>query len=414
METKRTIGTMKSATGSQYHGLLGEVGAMFDDVLMKATIDAKTDVDRANARLLVLTDELDQRRLTEAVCGLSTKDWLRSECRMTAREASGTVKTARALAKMPAVAQQAVTGEIVTSGVKLLAMTRDRHPQEFTDHEATFVNVATNGDSKDLRVAVSEWEQDVNYNEAVADAQYDAWGREVFFNQSYQGRWDMHATFGVADGHVINTALQGYVQASFLNEHDNRPIYECYADATVGIHQFWLDHNNTVETSGGEKPHITVTVPYDILTGTRRQLPELDGYAIDPETLKRWACDAGIVRIITNGDSQPIDVGRRTRTIPPALRRALDLRDKGCVWTGCGAPASWCDAHHIIHWANGGETSLENCQLLCRRHHTRIHSIEATGRAQGSGGRPDTPRSPETAEDDNNHRESPTQRPAEP
>jgi len=126
------------------------------------------------------------------------------------------------------------------------------------------------------------------------------------------------------------------------------------------------------------KPHIAVTVPYEILTGTRRQLPELDGYAIDPETLKRWACDAGIVRIITNGDSQPIDVGRRTRTIPPALRRALDLRDKGCVWEGCNAPASWCDAHHIIHWADGGETNLTNTQLLCRKHHTRTHRVEAS------------------------------------
>jgi hypothetical protein len=136
---------------------------------------------------------------------------------------------------------------------------------------------------------------------------------------------------------------------------------------------FWLDHNTTVETSGGEKPHITVTVDYEILTGDKQQLPELDGYTIDPETLRRWACDAGIVRIITNGDSQPIDVGRRTRTIPPALRRALELRDGGCVWEGCNAPVSSCDVHHIIHWANGGETNTHNCELLCRKHHTRTH-----------------------------------------
>ncbi len=136
---------------------------------------------------------------------------------------------------------------------------------------------------------------------------------------------------------------------------------------------FWLDHNTTVETSGGEKPHITVTVDYEILTGDKQQLPELDGYTIDPETLRRWACDAGIVRIITNGDSRPIDVGRRTRTIPPALRRALELRDGGCVWEGCNAPVSWCDVHHIIHWANGGETNTHNCELLCRKHHTRTH-----------------------------------------
>jgi hypothetical protein len=296
---------------------------------------------------------------------------------MTGREASGTVKTARALAHMPQVADKAVTGEIVASGVKLLAMTRDRHPDEFSDYEAAFLDIAAHGNTKNLRVAVSEWEQGIDYDEALADVEYDGWGRELFFNQSYDGRWDMHAEFGVADGHVINTALQGYAQRSYIDGNDTRAIYQRLADATVGIHQFWLDHNDTVETSGGEKPHITVTVPYDILTGVKKQLPELDGYAIDPAVVRRWACDAGIVRIITNGESQPIDVGRRTRTIPTALRRALDQRDKGCIWEGCGASVSWCDVHHIIHWADGGDTNLRNCQLLCRKHHTWTHRIDA-------------------------------------
>ena len=99
---------------------------------------------------------------------------------------------------------------------------------------------------------------------------------------------------------MIHTALQGYTQRSLIDETDNRGFDERYAEATIGIHQFWLDHNTTVETSGGEKPHITVTVPWDVLAGNKRQLPEVDGYAIDTETLKRWACDAGIVRIITD------------------------------------------------------------------------------------------------------------------
>ncbi|HDL41869.1 MAG TPA: HNH endonuclease, partial [Actinobacteria bacterium] len=82
-----------------------------------------------------------------------------------------------------------------------------------------------------------------------------------------------------------------------------------------------------------------------------------------------------IVRMVLDQDSMPIDVGRRTRTIPPALRRALDYRDQGCVWKGCTAPVSWCDAHHVIHWAQGGETTLDNLILLCRTHHTRIHKL---------------------------------------
>ena len=413
MDRNSHIDSSQDGSGAVYQAMLAEVGAMVDDVLEKATIEAKTDMDRTYARMLVLTKELDRRRVTEASSGLSVGSWLQSMCRMTAREASGTLKTARALAQMPTVAAKAVTGQIVASGVKLLAMTRDRHPEEFTDHEQVFTQAAVSLDPGDLRVVVSEWEQDINYDEALADAEYDTWGREVFFNQSYSGRWNLSGEFGVADGHVVNSALQGYIQRSFIDETNNECIYERYAEALVGINQFWLDHNNSVETSGGEKPHITVTVPWGVLSGAKRQLPELDGYAIDPTTLKRWACDAGVVRIITDADSQPIDVGRRTRTIPPALRRALDYRDGGCVWSGCQIPASWCDAHHIVHWANGGDTNLENCQLLCRRHHTMTHRIEAAQQADERWRESNMPPSPTTAPS-GNQRGSPAQNRPEP
>ena len=376
MDTNHLYNPPQNTSRSRYGDLLAEVEAMFDDDLEQATIEAKTEIDRANARLLVLTNELDRRRVTEAIHGLSTTAWLRHSCRMTSREACGTVKAARALANMPMVADAAVAGTIVTSGAKLLARTRDRHPEEFAIHEESFTDMAKHLDPADLRGAVSEWEQDVDFEEALADAQHDADNRELFFNQSYRGEWDIHGRFGAADGHVINTALRGHIQRSNLDRDDNRSFYERLADAEVAIHKFWLDHNTAVETSGGEKPHITVTIPLDILTRTTRQHPELDGYAIDPATLRRWACDAGIVRIVIGSDSQPIDVGRRTRTIPPALRRALDERDGGCVWPGCCAPVSWCDAHHIIHWADGGDTNLDNTQLLCRKHHTRTHRSE--------------------------------------
>jgi hypothetical protein len=368
-----TDNTSQNGSGSPYRDLLAEVGAMFDDVLEKATINAKEEMDRANARLFVLTNELDRRRVTETGHGLSTTAWLRHRCRMTSREASGTVKTARALAQMPYVAEEAVTGAIVTSGVRLLAQARDRHPEAFSGHEPIFADAATYLDARDLRIAVAHWDQQVDFEGALDDVHGDAARRELFFNQSYQGKWDMQGRFGAADGHVIRTSLRGYIQGTYLDGDDKRPMPQRLADAQLGICRFWLDHNDTVETSGGEKPHITVIVDYEVLTGTKQQLPELDGYSIDPATLKRWACDAGIVRIIADGDSQPIDVGRRTRTIPSALRRALDLRDKGCTWEGCHAPASWCDAHHIIHWADGGETNLSNTQLLCRKHHSRTH-----------------------------------------
>ena len=88
---------------------------------------------------------------------------------------------------------------------------------------------------------------------------------------------------------------------------------------------------------------------------------------------RQLACDAGISRIITAGASQPLDVGRRTRTVPAQLRRALAARDRGCRFPGCDRPVAWCDAHHLRHWADGGPTVPANLVLLCRLHHTMIH-----------------------------------------
>ena len=91
------------------------------------------------------------------------------------------------------------------------------------------------------------------------------------------------------------------------------------------------------------------------------------------ETLRRIACDAGVARVITDGASAPLDVGRTTRVVSAPLWRALVARDGGCVEPGCDRPPGWCDAHHREHWADGGTTSLENLELRCRRLHRAVH-----------------------------------------
>jgi hypothetical protein len=84
-------------------------------------------------------------------------------------------------------------------------------------------------------------------------------------------------------------------------------------------------------------------------------------------------CDASVTRVVLGPSSEPLDVGRRTPVIPPAIRRAVILRDKHCRFPGCDQPPSRCDVHHIQHWADGGPTSLANSTLLCRRHRGRVH-----------------------------------------
>ena len=93
--------------------------------------------------------------------------------------------------------------------------------------------------------------------------------------------------------------------------------------------------------------------------------------AIPAETSRRLACDAARVVMQHDGEGNVLDVGRRTRIVPAALRRALEQRDRTCRFPGCSS--KWCDSHHVQHWANGGETKLGNLSLLCKFHHRALH-----------------------------------------
>ena len=97
------------------------------------------------------------------------------------------------------------------------------------------------------------------------------------------------------------------------------------------------------------------------------------GTRIAPETARRIACDAGIVPVVLGKDRQVLDLGRRFRLFTSTQLRALWLRDRGCTFPDCTVPASWCDGHHLRHWADGGNTDLTNAALLCGRHHTIVH-----------------------------------------
>jgi hypothetical protein len=97
------------------------------------------------------------------------------------------------------------------------------------------------------------------------------------------------------------------------------------------------------------------------------------GTLLGPETARRIGCDAGIVPVVLGRDGQVLDLGRRFRLFSSAQLRALWLRDGGCTFPQCSVPASWCDGHHLQHWADGGATDLHNAALLCGRHHTVVH-----------------------------------------
>ncbi|MCA1674916.1 MAG: HNH endonuclease [Actinobacteria bacterium] len=126
-------------------------------------------------------------------------------------------------------------------------------------------------------------------------------------------------------------------------------------------------------TTGGEPPHVTVTIDWNALRAELGAALLDYGQHLGASGARRWACDCKIVPIVLGGESEPLDVGRISRTVPLGIRRALVARDRGCAFPGCDRPPSRCDAHHVRHWADGGDTSLCNCVLLCPTHHRHVH-----------------------------------------
>ena len=121
-------------------------------------------------------------------------------------------------------------------------------------------------------------------------------------------------------------------------------------------------------------PVLRVSTSLDALrSGLHRAGVTDSGENLSAATLRRLACDAEIIPTVLNGKGRVIDVGRRSRRVGEALRCVLIARDGGCVWPGCDAPPSRCDAHHVKHWADGGPTNADNLALLCHRHHILLH-----------------------------------------
>jgi hypothetical protein len=164
-------------------------------------------------------------------------------------------------------------------------------------------------------------------------------------------------------GAAFRAAIEPLVRKT--GAHDDRDLEQRQADALVEL-----------VSRGGSHAQIQVTSSLETL----RNLPgaaaaemELCALPISAKTVERLACDCSITRVLLGSDSMVIDVGRAKRTISGPARKALNVRDRGCTWPGCERPASWCDGHHLEHWAHGGTNDPPNLTLLCGRHHWMVH-----------------------------------------
>jgi hypothetical protein len=169
-------------------------------------------------------------------------------------------------------------------------------------------------------------------------------------------------------GAALKAALEPLAKRA--GKDDDRSRGQRLADAMVDLAVHALDSGAT-----NQRPHLQVTTSLETLLG-------LDGapagemefaLPISATAVERLACDCNITRILLGSDSTVIDVGRARRIISGPQRKALRVRDQGCVWPGCDRPATFTSGHHLAHWIHGGPTDLSNLVLLCYRHHWMVH-----------------------------------------
>jgi len=353
---------------------LAELGAgsMSDADLCDGIGEVSRAIEGMQALFLRMTAELDRRRPFEADGILSTARFLAVTGDMADSTAREKVRVARALETMPETAERFHAGELTYSKVRMLAAAAEAHPEAFREHEAVLVDIASQLTVKDTRCAIDYWKQNLDGPLSFADMVDRS---HVHLSQTWQGMVAGDFLLDPEAGEIVSKAIETAMpppDARAAGEELPRKASQRRAEALTHICRRYLENGDT--SLGGERPHVTVLVDLETLELRTGHTSELDKYGTIPaETARRLACDARVSRIIVGPDSQPLDVGRTTRTFTPAQRRAIVVRDRHCAFPGCDRPPQWCDVHHVIHWIDGGETCVANGVLLCRRHHVLHH-----------------------------------------
>jgi Domain of unknown function (DUF222) len=252
----------------------------------------------------------------------------------------------------------------------IVANLKDRTVGLFARHETELVPELTRLSVGDTAVAMQDWAR--RAGAVVGDGPEPVVPeRSLHLSRVLDGRRELTGSFDPEGGAVIATALRLAATGDVDGEPARSPTQR-RADALVDICRRFLDHQQQ-RRGGRHRPHLNIiTTLHDVERRGPGRL--VDGSIVDPATLGRLACDAGIHRVVTDGRSSILDYGTTTRTVPAPLFNALVIRDRHCRYPGCDRPPDWTEAHHIRWVTHGGPTALHNLVLLCTRHHHLLHS----------------------------------------
>ena len=319
---------------------------------------------------------------------LTTASWLVDRHRLGWSAASREIRTARSLERMPRTKEALATGELTSSALQMLVWARQAHPAQFRQSEEALVETARRVPAGQLQRTVSHWRQKLDWEQGLKDAERLREQRRLTVSTTLLGMVRVDGDLDPETGETMLSALRDCMRAdsSRRDPGDQRTAAQRRADALGEVCRRWLDAPDRPLVCG-ERPHVAVIVDLEALEGRAGRRSELDHVGpVHPEIVRRLSCDASLTRVVTRGRSEPLDVGRRTMVVPAPMRRAVVVLDGHCRFPGCDRPPPWCDAHHVKHWADGGETAASNLVLLCRRHHRLVH--EGGFRVEIEAGRP--------------------------
>jgi len=334
-------------------------------------VELRTLQERLDAEVVRAVAECDAVDAW-AEAALGGVSWLAPRTGMMRRDAARLLRTARLVGRHEQTAKALDAGDVTVPHVELLAVAAHRREELYERDEAVLLDAAGLLEVQDLPTALRRWSALADDELAREDAAFAFERRGLTLSPTTGGS----AVSGFLDPEASATVSAVLDQLERpAGAADTRTQAQRRADALVLLCE---------RARGGDLPDsrpiagAEIVMSHEVFAG---HLPtdlldlrcEMEGFGPIPRvTAERMLCDCALGRVV-RGRSQLLDLGRRTRTVPDRLRRAIVLRDEHCQFPGCRAPASWCDAHHLVLWTDGGPTSLDNCALLCRRHHVAVH-----------------------------------------